>query len=238
MRILLLSDLHGNFPALAAIAARFPPTTFDLICNCGDSTVYAPFANEVLDWLQEHRVRTIRGNTDRKVVRLLQGRSFKKPRKPDKRIMYEHTARILAPANRDYLCSLKKKSIFTAGRHRIGLFHGSPADPDEFLFPDTPEARLAELATQAACTIIVTGHSHMPYHRQVRGVHFINPGSAGRMFDGDPRASHAILTLTDSGLQVHHYRTPYDIDQLVSRLQREGLPSIYQTMYRQGRKLN
>ena len=53
MKILLLADIHGNFPALEAITEQLrqkgqPLDQFDQICNCGDSTVYAPFPNECL----------------------------------------------------------------------------------------------------------------------------------------------------------------------------------------------
>jgi predicted phosphodiesterase len=70
MKILLLSDIHGNFPALAAIINFFEDTSFTAICNCGDSLVYAPFPNETLHWLQNNNVRSILGNTDRKVKKL------------------------------------------------------------------------------------------------------------------------------------------------------------------------
>ena len=46
MKILLLSDIHANYPALEAVADYAPPASYDLICNCGDTTVYAPFPNE------------------------------------------------------------------------------------------------------------------------------------------------------------------------------------------------
>ena len=238
MRILLVSDIHGNYPALRAVAAHADADSCDLIINTGDSTVYAPFANQTLDWLQEHNAVSILGNTDIKVKKLLKGKSFKKPSKPEKRIMYTSTAEVLSKRNRKYLLQLKKKKIISAHGYRLGLFHGSPEKPDEFLFDFTRDARFQELAENTDCDIIITGHSHTPYYKEINGVHFINPGSAGRMFDGNPQVSYAILRLKKNSITVQHYRCSYAIEDVVQELKAQQLPEIYAEMYRVGKKLN
>lgn len=246
-RILLISDIHGNYPALQAIDRELNAASFDYIVNAGDSLVYAPFPNETLTWLAEHQAISILGNTDKKVIKLLLGKSFKKPGKPEKRIMYTSTAAELTTANRRYLLSLTKSHLLelclrgkTAKKDpaRLGIFHGSPVDHDEFLFADTPDARFHELAKQTDCHIVVTGHSHSPYHKTVENVDFINPGSAGRMFDSDPRASCAILDITTDTLTVRHFRIDYDRAVVVAKIRKSGLPEIYATMFREGKKLN
>lgn len=238
MKILLLSDIHGNFPALEAISKAFPPSSFDLICNCGDSLVYGPFPNETLDWLQEHNVVSILGNTDRKVKKLLKGKDFKKPRKPEKRIMYTWTREQLHTRSAHYLLQQKKRCNIVAGTYPLHLFHGSPDDPDEFLFPFTPTTRFREIAAHFPKSIIVTGHSHSPYYKKINSCHFINPGSVGRMFDADPASSCAILQVGPNALTVTHYRINYSIEKTVTALKEAKLPSIYAMMFRIGKKLN
>ena len=238
MKTLLLSDIHGNFPALEAIINAFAGISFTAICNCGDSIVYAPFPNETLHWLQSHNVHSILGNTDRKVKKLLKGKSYKKPRKQEKRIMYSLTAKQMDDQARSYLFSLKKSFTFSIGEQSICLFHGSPEHPNEFLFPDTPTERFTKLADTCPCSIIITGHSHTPYHKLIGTTHFINPGSVGRMFDSNPAASCAVLSIQDKTIKVNHYRVNWPIEQTVQALQQYDLPEIYQTMYQTGRKLN
>ncbi len=82
------------------------------------------------------------------------------------------------------------------------------------------------------------GHSHVPYYKIVDGVHFINPGSVGRMFDGDPRASFAILKIFLGNITVEHFRIPYPVEKVVEGLKDQQLPDIYAKMFRIGRKLN
>ncbi|VAW34242.1 Metallophosphoesterase [hydrothermal vent metagenome] len=238
MKILLLSDIHGNSPALEAVAAQTAGTVFDLICNCGDSTVYAPFPNETLDWLRRHHALSILGNTDIKVLKLLKGETFKKPSTEEKRVMYTWTADHLTSGNKKFLKEFTKTLKLEVAGHRLGLFHGSPAHHNEFLFQETPINRFHELAGKSDCGIVISGHSHSPYHKKVNHVHFINPGSVGRMFDGCPDSSYAVLELTAEGIRVEHFRCPYDIDRVISALKENHLPSIYEKMYRLGRKLN
>jgi predicted phosphodiesterase len=246
-RILLLADIHGNYPALKAIARELDASAFDYIVNCGDSTVYAPFPNETLRWLVGNKAISILGNTDKKIIDLLNNRPFAKPRKPEKRIMYTSTAEALDGAGRRTLLALpESKTLVLRGsekaspktQYQLGIFHGSPVDPDEFLFADTPDDRFHELAAQISCQIVVTGHSHSPYHKFLSGVHFINPGSAGRMFDSDPRVSCAVLEIAAETVKVSHFRISYDIAEVVAAIRMQHLPEIYVTMFLQGRKLN
>lgn len=247
MKVLLISDIHGNYPALTAIESYFSETRFNHIINCGDSLVYAPFPNEVLKWLRKNGAITILGNTDKKVIKLIHGRSFIKPSKPEKRIMYTSTAEQLTTKNRKHLLSfnIKEELRFNEDaphpykiNNLLGIFHGSPAKPHEFLFATSPVDRFNELASEFPYNIIVTGHSHTPFHITVNGTHFVNPGSVGRMFDGNPAASCAVLDVSRDNLYIHHYRIPYDVRSVIDELKRQKLPEVYQTMFLIGKKLN
>jgi predicted phosphodiesterase len=247
MKILLISDIHANFPALSAVENFFNSHHFDAVINSGDSLVYGPFPNKTLDWLQKRKAHSILGNTDKKILQLLTGETFTKPSKYEKRIMYTWTAAKLNKTGAAYLRSLPTSLLldFAADpmpaqnkNQVIGIFHGSPADDDEFLFPDTPLDRLYELARQTTAGIIITGHSHTPFHRIAGTTHFVNPGSVGRMFDGDPRASCAVLSFTADDIQVEHFRISYPIREVVDSLKSNNLPEIYAKMFTAGRKLN
>ncbi len=247
MYILLLSDIHANFPALQAIVEKFRSIHFDHIVNCGDSIVYGPFPNETLAWLESHNTLSILGNTDKKIIRLINGRSFKKPKNFEKRIMYTWTADVLTPSSRNFLLTLSKSASLslpvcsvTNSKNliRLGIFHGSPAAHHEFLFADSPDTRFIKLAEQTDHEIIITGHSHTPYHKYLSKTHFINPGSVGRMFDNNPKASCATLNISNGNIYVEHFRIGYPVKQVTSAISANNLPEIYSQMFLTGRKLN
>ncbi len=238
-KILLLGDIHANYPALEAIIKHIRPDRFDWIVNTGDFTVYSTFPNETIQWFRERkRTISILGNTDRKILRILRGKKLKKPKKHEKRVMYFWTSEHLDPENITYLKSLPEQTDFKVGGFRIGIFHGTLEDPDEELFPSAPQSRFQQLAGDSVYQIQIMGHSHVPYYRIVDGVHFINPGSVGRPFDGDARASFAILKVASGKIAVEHFRIPYAVEEVVQSLKEHKLPDIYAKMYRVGKKLN
>lgn len=245
MRILLISDIHANFPALQAVQDHFSEP-FDLILNGGDTTVYGPFPNQTIDWLRERDVLSILGNTDRHILTLLGGSTFTKPGKAEKRIMYGWTAAELSRANQNWLKNLPLSRLVPLNIARrpgqrpfsLAMYHGSPADPDEFLFATTPSCRFRELAADTCHTIVTIGHSHSQFHRIVDNVHFINPGSVGRMFDGKVSGACAVLNLDAETIDVELHRIAYPVEAVVTELARQQLPRIYAEMYRIGRKLN
>jgi hypothetical protein len=58
------------------------------------------------------------------------------------------------------------------------------------------------------------------------------------MFDGNPAASYLVLELDNRKIEVTFRRCAYAVEEVVAKLQQAGLPEIYGTMFRQGRKLN
>jgi len=238
-KILLLGDVHANYPALKAIGKYIKPDRFDRIVNTGDFTVYSTFPNETIQWFRKRkRTICILGNTDRKILRILKGKKLKKPRKNEKRVMYFWTSEHLHPENITYLKSLPKQTDITVGGFRIGVFHGTREDPDEELFPCAPESRFQQLAKDSPYQVHIMGHSHVPFYKIVDGIHFINPGSVGRMFDGDPRASFAVLKISSEKIAVEHFRIPYAVEAVIADLKNQKLPDIYAKMFRVGKKLN
>ena len=84
-RILLLGDIHANYPALKAIGKYIKPDRFDRIVNTGDFTVYSTFPNETIRWFRKRKnAICILGNTDRRILRILNGKKLKKPKKKRK----------------------------------------------------------------------------------------------------------------------------------------------------------
>jgi len=62
MKLLILSDIHGNLPALEAVLGAEPD--FDAVAFCGDVVDYGPRPVECLRWVAEHARFRVRGNHD------------------------------------------------------------------------------------------------------------------------------------------------------------------------------
>ena len=239
MKILVLGDIHANYPALLAVKNHVRHIRFDKIINTGDLTVYSPFPNETIQWFRQHDASiSILGNTDKRILRILQGKKLKKPKKEEKRQMYFWTSRNLFPDNIRFLKTLPKMAEIQVGKTQVGIFHGSFFNSNEILLPDTPKSRFKELAQGSPYQVHIMGHSHIPFYKYIDGVHFINPGSVGRMFDGDPRTSFAILKVSSEIIEAEHFRIPYPVEEVTKGLKENQLPDIYAKMYRIGKKLN
>jgi predicted phosphodiesterase len=121
---------------------------------------------------------------------------------------------------------------------QILLTHASPASNEEALDSSTPEERLRELAKLAKANLIVFGHSHRPFVRQVDDVWFINTGSVGRPDDGDPRASYAMLKMSSGVIEVELFRVSYDVEKCVTAIQKKHLPEQFAQMFIKGISLD
>ena len=245
MKVALIGDIHANLPALEAVLAHIREQGIDGIWNVGDFVGYGAFPEEVVqlfrtaEELQNPHVLNIIGNYDLKVLRFTERKKkWRKKKRPDKYLAFKWAYESLSKKSRKYLRFLSKEIRLKAKGKRILLTHASPASNQEPLTLETPEKRLKELARMAEADIIICGHSHQPFVREVDGAWFINPGSVGRPDDGDPRACYAVLEITPDSIDVHHYRVAYDIERAANAIRERELPEAFAEMVLQGRSLD
>jgi putative phosphoesterase len=239
MKVALIADVHANLPALEAVLTHAHQQNIEAIWNIGDWVGYNAFPNEVIRRLRQERAVSIIGNYDLKVLKFKKKKAkWRHTKRPEKYLAFKWAYKNLSKKNREYLRSLPKERRLRVNGQRILLTHGSPASIQEALSPDTPEKRLQKLAQMTQTDVIICGHSHRPFARQVDKVWFINTGSVGRPDDGDPRATYAILKIEPEVLQVDHHRLEYDVDRAVAALRQHQLPEAFGWMLRQGRNLD
>ncbi len=222
MRILVVSDIHANWPALAAINEPH-----DLCLCLGDLVDYGPDPGECVRWAMEHAHHAIRGNHDHGVAQSV-------PVSGENGYRYLTRAsrsfqwRSLGPEERRYLLQLPLTKRLTLDGKRFLLVHGTPRDPlDEYLMrdPDTWARRVEN----ARADIVCVGHSHLQFNLRVGNVVVLNPGSVGQPRDGDPRAAYAVI---DNG-RIELKRVEYSIDEAIARVEASELPDRAKAMFSQ-----
>jgi predicted phosphodiesterase len=233
MRIAVLSDIHGNLPALEAVLAALKP--YDAVWELGDIVGYGPQPDEVVARLAAEGATGVRGNHDSAAVGLLDTDAFN----DDARTAVEWTADRIQAKTRDWLAALplRVESVpFT-------LVHGSPRDPTwEYVFSAAVARANMSLFETPYCLV---GHTHVPLVFRQRsgklesvGVRdgmtlalgaerlIINPGSVGQPRDGDPRAAALLIdTEADAGkVTLEWHRVEYPISQTQELMEQAGLP--------------
>jgi putative phosphoesterase len=238
MKIALIGDVHANLHALEAVLLHASDRGCKAIWNIGDFVGYGAYPNEVVKLLRQVKAISIIGNYDLKALKVKQKQAGWAAKAPEKWLAFQWAYEHLSKSSRKYLKNLPENRRLKVKSWKILLTHGSPASPDEHLSPDTPEARLRELAKMAKADLIICGHSHQPFARWIEDVLFINTGSVGRPDDGDPRATYAVLKLKRKMVEVRHYRIEYDVDQAAGAIRKQQLPEDFAQMLLQGRSLD
>ena len=110
------------------------------------------------------------------------------------------------------------------------LVHGAPALNTLYWTEDRDDAfclKMAEQAGARAGDVICFGHTHVPWHREIDGIHFVNTGSVGRPKDGDWRAGYVLLDMGGEAPQVEFVRVEYDLEEAMAGIRRSDLPDEF-----------
>jgi predicted phosphodiesterase len=234
MKIGLISDLHGNLPALERVLEKFELERIDRIICCGDIIGYGPFPNECAALVRDRGMITVRGNHDT----LIGGETDLDMFSMNARRAGLWTRDHLSPEIRDFLLGLS----LPAQIENIEITHASFRDP---LWEYILDKRIAYYNFHTfESKLGVFGHSHIPSVFQWnRGDvqreritdstelvlesgerYLINPGSVGQPRDGDWRTSCAIITLSTDLTKISFLRLEYDVEETRREMYRVGLP--------------
>jgi putative phosphoesterase len=226
----VITDIHGNLPALEAALARIDELGIERVVCGGDLVGYGPHPNEVVALIAEREIPTIYGNYDYAIARDLEdcGCAYITPH--DRELgqqsvdwTLEHTDR----QSKDWMRDLPFDLHLTVGRTAVHLVHGSPRKVNEYLFEDKPASLYERLAKAESGNVLAFGHTHKPWVREHGGVLFVNCGSVGKPKDGDPRGAFAVLRAAGDGVDVTIERVAYDAEAVARGVAAVGLPAEF-----------
>lgn len=221
MKIVVLSDVHGNLPALQAILADLDDFDPDQIVFAGDFT-RGPFPNEVIDLLSEWNTHMILGNGDHSLLRYLDGQVPQEWRTCQQFGMLRWTARRLTLANALFLRSLpEQRSLALPGADAILVVHGSPRKSSESLSPNDLLA-LDHALESSPHPVLVCGHTHLQWSLRRNEKLVINPGAVAGTVTG-PRAQYARMNWDGRQWQVDLRTVGYNLAALQQAFEDSGL---------------
>jgi diadenosine tetraphosphatase ApaH/serine/threonine PP2A family protein phosphatase len=225
-RIAVLSDIHGNLPALEAVVADAETRGCTGFLNLGDILSGPLWPAETAAYLMARYWPTIAGNHERQVLRVAPERmnasdAFTRP--------------LLSDAQLRWMAALPATLVL----EDIFLCHGTPDnDLEHFLETIEPqglrratESEIAERLGDRREPLTLCGHSHVPGMRRLEdGRSVANPGSVGLqafhddhpypyVVEGsDARARYAMV----DGAEVRFHAVAYDHAAAAAKAEREG----------------
>jgi putative phosphoesterase len=228
--VAVITDIHGNLPALEAAVARIQQLEIQSVYCGGDLVGYGPHPNEVCALIAARQIPTIYGNYDYAIAREEEDCGCAYVTQHDRDLGQLSVAWTLAHTSSEpkrFMLGLPFDLHFPVGSTDVHLVHGSPRRVNEYLFEDKPASLYERLAAAESDRVLVFGHTHKPWVHEYGGVLFVNCGSVGKPKDGDPRAGFAILRQSAEGVEVTIERVEYDAAGVAEEVRRAGLPGEY-----------
>ena len=220
MRIAAIYDIHANLPALEAVLAEIRREGVDRVVVGGD-VLPGPMPRESLACLRELEVpaQLIQGNGDRAVLEALAGQELGGLPAAVQEVV-RWVARQVGPEDEGWLRGWPR--TVQAGVPGIGevLFcHATPRNDTEIFTRLTPAERLLPIFEGLGAAMVVCGHTHMQFDRQVGGTRVVNAGSVGMPY-GEPGACWLLI----DGAEVQLRRTAYDLERAAERILASDCP--------------
>lgn len=237
-RIAFISDIHGNIEALKAVLRDIYEKGIpseDIYC-LGDLVGYGPRPNEVIECIKDQEIQCILGNYDEAVGFFLPTCGCSIESELDRirtRNSLGWTTEHTSDKNKQFLRELEEQIALEVRGITILLTHGSPFSINDYVYEDDIEKQ-QDIVSESVDDIIVFGHTHFPYYREVEGKLFINAGSVGRPKDGDNRACYCILE-ADQDISANFFRVSYDVEAVAKEIEESELFDEFADVLRKGK---
>jgi predicted phosphodiesterase len=209
VRVAVLSDVHGNLPALEAVLGEVALEEVDAVV-CGGDVVGGAFSAEVLDRLAAlPDIRFVRGNGDRTV---LEGTD-------EFGVDWENERNRLGEERLALIASWPLTAeLELDGLGRTLFCHAVPSADEPIFTRITPDDDLVALLGNVEANVLVCGHTHVQFDRVLpTGLRVVNAGSVGMPYEGQQGAFWALL-----GRDVDLRRTHYDVEAAARAIREAG----------------
>ena len=204
MKIAVISDIHGNYPALSNVLADAAAQGAERCIFAGDYCLSGPYINECIDAIRaDADAVVVRGNEEEYLENLV-GKDQRDWTDGQMQISY-FSFRTITKDNLDYLLALPYRVDLEVNGVPVHISHKQTD------FPDNPEDG-----------VYIFGHTHVQGSAQTRDGRLtrINPGSCGLPLDGKPgTVPYTMLEITEDGrVSIDDRRVPFDVKNYAKNL--------------------
>ena len=208
--MLILSDIHGNLPALEAVIESETP--YDTVVFCGDVVDYGPMPVETLRWIARNASHAVRGNHDNALGYGVDCQCMGSFREYSVSTREWHKT-LMSEADIEFLKSLPTMDRFILDGKRFHMAHATPqGDMFEYIDADQWERRVAGIDAD----FVLLGHTHIQGMRTFAHTTVVNPGSIGLARD---HASEACYAVYQNG-SIRTHRMHYDVQRTLEALRK------------------
>ena len=208
--IAVISDIHGNFPALESVISEIEASHCETIISLGDVAGYYCQINECIDLLRGKNVVNVMGNHD---YYLVENKPCPRSSSATAALAYQRSQ--ITSDNFEWL----KNSVTRIDRDNLSFVHGGWIDLlDEYLVSPSEDYFRNESARY-----FFSGHTHIQSLRMLGTACHCNPGSVGQPRDHNPEAAYALF----DGSTVHLKRIRYDIDRIAKSMKQSGFSDYF-----------
>jgi len=230
LKLAILGDIHGNLPALQVAYDTALEAKAEKIYHLGDLGGYAPFVNEVVDFLIEHKIEGVQGNYDETVAFDKEhcGCKYENDFQAEMaHLSFEWTKKHVTEKSKNYMKNLPFQISLEIERKKVKIFHATPTKNNLYWYEERPDKFFLLMADKAQADIMIYGHTHIPYFKQLNGKYFINAGSVGKPKDKDPRTCVCLIDLNQDNIKLTFIRKEYDIKFVCKEIINSGLPYYF-----------
>ena len=172
-RIAILSCIHGNMAALEAVWDDLGNQNIDQLYCLGDLVGYGPYPNEVVELVNQNNIPTVLGCWDEGIGMEQEDCGCKFITEEDAEYghaAFKWTRSNISEENRKFLSEFYfGQRVTNTAAGTLLLVHGSPRNTGEYLMESTHDLILFERAAAGDCDVLICGHTHVPFVRQIEG---------------------------------------------------------------------
>lgn len=224
LRVAVFCDVHGNLTALREVLNDIDRRGgFDRLIAAGDYCLNGPEPAECLDLITQRADVLLKGNTDRDLV----DEGANDPELGEKkRATIAWTRERLGDSRISLLDGFRfDHRVAAPDGSSMLIVHANPRDLDHHISLDMPEDEVSRIVSGIDASLLVFGHLHIPYERQVGTLRLFDVSSVGLPRDGDRRAAWGEFRWSpESGWEGRVHRVGYDYGETVLRILDSGMP--------------